>query len=101
MNRRDLLKTAPAAAAAWQLPRPARAAGGKGRLRSAICCYSYRDALKAKTMTYEDVVNTAVEFGIDGLDTTVYWFPSTSDDFLYPFKRAAYKNCVEIYSIAV
>ena len=101
MNRRDLLKSLPAMAAATQLAPSARAAG-KGRLRSAICCYSYRNELAKKTMTYEDVIHTAVDLGIDGVDMTVYWFPpEPGDGFLLPLKRAAYKNGVEIYSISV
>lgn len=52
-------------------------------------------------MTYEDLVKLAVELGVDGLDLTVYWFPSTEDSFLLPLKRLAYKNAVEIYSISV
>ncbi len=100
MNRRDLLKTLPAMAAANLAPAQP-GAGGRARLRSAICAYSYRDALKAKTMKYDDLVRTAVDLGIDGLDLTVYWFPDTSDEFLLPLKRLAYKNAVEIYSISV
>ena len=73
----------------------------KVRLRPAICAYSYRDALKSKTMTYEDLVRLAAELDMDGIDMTVYWFPSTSDDFLLPVKRLAYKLGVEIYSIAI
>lgn len=101
MNRRDLLKAAPALAAAAGLPQGARAAAPHGRLRSAICCYSYRKELAAKTLTYQDVIRLAVENQVDGLDMTVYWFPNTSDEFLLPLKRDAYKNGVEIYSIAV
>lgn len=98
MNRRDLLKTAPLLLAATTAPgAPVR----RARLRSALCAYSYRDALKARTMSYEDLVKTAVENGIDGLDLTVYWFPDTSDQFLLPLRRLAYRNAVEIYSIAV
>lgn len=61
--------------------------------------YSYRQALQAKTLTYEDLIRIAVETGTDGLDMTVYWMPSTSDDYLLPLRRLAYKNRVEIYSI--
>ena len=100
MNRRDLLKTLPAVAAAGQLPRAA-AASGKGRLRSAICAYTFRDALKAKTMTYDDIVRLCVDLDLDGADMTVYWFPDTSDSFLLPLKRLAYRNGVELYSISV
>jgi len=100
MNRRDLLKTFPALAAAPQATR-ATAAGAKGRLRSAICAYTFRDALKAKAMTYDDLVKLCVDYDLDGIDMTVYWFPDTSDAFLLPLKRLAYRNAVEIYSIAV
>lgn len=52
-------------------------------------------------MTYEDLVHLAVELDTDGLDLTVYWFPSTQDSFLLPLRRLAYRNAVEIYSISV
>jgi sugar phosphate isomerase/epimerase len=50
-------------------------------------------------MTYEDLIRIAVETGTDGIDLTVYWLPATSDDYLLPLRRLAYKNRVEIYSI--
>jgi sugar phosphate isomerase/epimerase len=50
-------------------------------------------------MTYEDLIRIAVETGTDGIDMTVYWLPSTSDDYLLPLRRLAYRNRVEIYSI--
>src|SRR6185295_4657575 len=72
---------------------------GKARFRTGLVAYSYRDALKAKTMTYEDLVRVAVETGTDGIDMTVYWLPSTADDYLRSLRRLAYRNRVEIYSI--
>ena len=50
-------------------------------------------------MTYEDLIRIAVETGTDGIDMTVYWMPSTNDDFVLPLRRLAYRNRVEIYSI--
>jgi sugar phosphate isomerase/epimerase len=50
-------------------------------------------------MTYEDLIRIAVETGTDGIDMTVYWLPATSDDYLLPLRRLAYRNRVEIYSI--
>lgn len=98
MNRRDLLRTLPGAfaAAAAQLQ-----AANQARLRTAICAYSFREQLQKKTMTYEDLVRLAVDSDVDGLDLTVYWFPSTEDSFLLPLRRLAYRNAVEIYSISV
>lgn len=100
MNRRDLLKTLPAMAAASRLAPAAPAEGKRARLRSAICCYSYRDALSKKVMTYEDIVRAAVDHNIDGLDATVYWL-DTSDESLLRLKRTAYMNSVDLYSISV
>jgi len=99
MNRRRLLKIIPLAASAPALRLPA--AAGKARFRPAICAYSYREELRKKAMTYEDLVRRAVEYGLDGLDLTVYWFPSTSDDFLLPLRRLAYLSGVAIYAISI
>ncbi len=101
MNRRELLKTCAASALPLTLFPTASAAGGRARLRSALCAYSFRTALQAKKMSYHDLVRLAVDTGIDGLDLTVYWFPDVSDEFLYPLKQLAYKNGVEIYSISI
>ena len=104
MNRRHLLQSLPVLAAFGSsssiLSADARSKSG-ARLRTAICAYSFRDALKKKTMTYDDLVRLAVELDVDGLDLTVYWFPNTSDEFLLPLRRLAYKNGVEIYSISI
>lgn len=99
MDRRELLMSAPWLAAAFTASGDTLA--GKARFRTAICAYSFRDALKNKTMTYEDLVRLAVDLNVDGLDLTVYWFPNTSDEFLLPLRRIAYKMGVEIYSISI
>jgi sugar phosphate isomerase/epimerase len=52
-------------------------------------------------MTYESLIRMVSELGLDGLDTTVYWFPNTSDEYLAALRRTAYKNAVNLYSIAV
>ena len=83
-------------AAPWAL-----SAAGRPRLKSAICAYSYRTGLEKRTLSYEDLVKIAVENEIDGLDLTVYWFPTVENSFLLPLKRLAYREGVEIYSISV
>jgi L-ribulose-5-phosphate 3-epimerase len=99
MTRRTLLTLAGAAATPLAAP-AADENSRKARLRSAICAYSFRDALAKKTMTYDDLVRLAVDLDVDGLDLTVYWFPNRSPEFLHPLRRLAYKNGVEIYSIS-
>ena len=102
--RRDLFRAAPALAlGAVPLASHAAVAEPTGaRLRPALCAYSYRDELAKKTLSYEDLIRIAAENGVDGLDTTVYWMPAPpTNDFLYSLKRTAYKNAIEIYSIAI
>ena len=101
MNRRSFSTAAGSVVLSASVPavRAEQAPREKARFRTGLVAYSYRQALQAKTMTYEDLVRVAVETGIDGIDMTVYWLPATSDDYLLPLRRLAYKNRVEIYSI--
>lgn len=104
MNRRDLFKSLPLLTGAFVSRAEAEPPGSlahTARFRTAICAYSFRDALKSGAMTYEGLVRLAVELDVDGLDLTVYWFPNTSDEFLLPLRRAAYRMGVELYSISV
>jgi L-ribulose-5-phosphate 3-epimerase len=52
-------------------------------------------------MNYNDLIRIGVETGMDGIDVTTYWFPDTSDAFLVPLRGHAYRNAMELYSIAV
>src|SRR4051812_37912204 len=101
MNRRQLIQTIPALATALQVPLNAAPQPPKSRLRAALCAYSYRDALKAGTMNYNDVIRIAVENGMDGVDVTTYWFPDTTDAFLLPLRALAYRNAIELHSIGI
>jgi sugar phosphate isomerase/epimerase len=105
MKRRELLKHLPPLMLASAMPTRMSGGGdklaGKSRLLTAIVAYSFRNALKNKTMTYEDLVRLAADIDVDGLDLTVYWFPNTSDEFLLPLRRLAYKLAVDIYSISI
>lgn len=79
-----------------------RADGGDPRLKTAICAYSFRIALAKGSLSYLDLVDLAVEHGIDGIDSTVYWFPREGlDGFLAAFRRKAYLAAVELPSIAI
>jgi sugar phosphate isomerase/epimerase len=60
--------------------------------------YSYRTALAAKTMTYEDVIHLASDWGLDGVDVTVYWFPDTSDQYLAGLRRTAQRSGIQLYN---
>ena len=97
MDRRELFQAIPVFAAAAQLRAQSEI---KCRLRAGLVAYSFRKQLEAKSMTYEALIRYVADLGLDGLDTTVYWFPDTSDQFLASLRRAAYKNAVSLYSIA-
>jgi len=98
MNRRQLFQALPALAAASQLRGQD---AGKGHLRAGLVAYSFRKQLEAKKMTYEGLIRYVSDLGLDGLDTTVYWFPDTSDQYLALLKRTAYKQGVQLYSASV
>jgi sugar phosphate isomerase/epimerase len=101
MNRRQLLTTLAALPAASQLHGQSES---KYRIRSGLVAYSYRTQLAAKSLTYEDLIHRIADWGIDGLDCTVYWFPdtpNTPNDYLASLRKTAYKNGVEIYNAGV
>jgi len=101
MNRRQLLGTLAALPAASQLRGQSES---KYRLRSGLVAYSYRTQLAAKSMTYEDLIRKIADWGIDGLDCTVYWFPdtpNTSNEYLASLRRTAFKYGVDIYNAGV
>src|SRR4051794_15109223 len=99
MNRRNLLKTLPLLASAAELP--AQAPPTQGRLRPGLVAYSFRGQLEAKKLSYEDLIRMTADLGFEGLDTTVYWFPDTSSQYLSGLRRTAHKNGISLYSIAV
>ena len=88
-------------AVASALPTAKAAAVAKGRFHPAICAYSFRNQLKAKTFTYADVIRMAAETGADGVDLTTYWLEDTSDATLFPLKRQAYRAGIELYTLGV
>jgi L-ribulose-5-phosphate 3-epimerase len=99
MNRRELLKTVPALAAVSGLK--AKAKPARSRLRPGIVAYSFRKNFANHTMTYEDLIRLASDSGLDGIDTTAYWFPDTSPAFLASLRNTAYRNAISLYSLAV
>jgi sugar phosphate isomerase/epimerase len=93
MRRRDYLKALALA--------PVALAAEKPRFRPAICAYSFRNQLKAGTMTYADVIRMAAETGADGVDLTAYWLPDTKDGTLYELRKQAYRSAISLYTIGV
>jgi sugar phosphate isomerase/epimerase len=100
MNRRNWIKTLAATSLA-SLPAGAIGGENKGRFRPAICAYSFRNQLKAGSMTYADLIRMAADLGADGVDLTAYWLHDTGDETLFPLRKLAYRSAVAIYTIGI
>lgn len=101
MNRRNLLTALAALPMASALRAQPTIAKPRPHLKAGLVAYSYRTELAAKTMTYEDVIRMASDWGLDGVDTTVYWFPDTSDAYLAGLRRAAQRSGIQLYNAGV
>ncbi len=101
VTRRQFIPTLPLLPSVLRAGTPMLTGSGP-RLKTAICAYSFRTALGDGSLTYLDLVDMAVENGVDGLDSTVYWFPQDNlESFLTAFRRKAYLAAVELPSIAI
>lgn len=99
MNRRALLGALAAIPAASGLR--AQTSQQPGHLKAGLVAYSYRTELAAKAMTYDDVIHRASDWGLDGVDMTVYWFPDTTDAYLNGLRRTAQRAGVQLYNAGV
>src|SRR3954469_19297619 len=98
MNRRQLLTTlaaVPLAAPLHAQPAPSF------HLRAGLVAYSYRKELAAKSLTYERLIQNISDWGLDGLDCTVYYFPDNSVEYLASLRKTALKHGIQIYNAGV
>src|SRR5215469_8433194 len=100
MHRREYLKIMGAVVAPL-LARPASSAANRKHFVPALCAYSFRDQLKDRSFSYEDLIRLGAESGARGIDLTTYWLPDTKDETLFRLKRAAYRLGVPIYTIGI
>ena len=99
MNRRDLHKTLLAIAGSGLVAKAE--AVRHSRLHAGVVAYSFRKQLASHTMTYDDLIHLASDCGLDGIDTTAYWFPDQSSAFLGGLRTTAYRNGIQLYSLGV
>jgi len=98
LNRRQAFGTLAALSAASRL---SGQSAPQCHLRAGLVAYSYRKQFTAQSMSYEDLIRQVADWGLDGLDCTVYWFPNTSDSYLASLRKLAFKNGVQIYNAGV
>lgn len=111
MRRREFLQTGVAAGlagrAAWAegfVQASGEAPGAPSRaphFLAGLCCYSFRQALAARQMTYEQVIDLALEWKLDTVDLTVYWLPKEDRGYHQQLRRYAYRNGIHWSGIAV
>jgi len=70
-------------------------------MRLGCCAYSYRDLLKDGPWTLEDFVRACHELGLDGVELTSYYFPSTERAYLNELKRCCASYGLHIAGTAV
>ena len=106
--RRGFLTAAAAALAA--VPQSSFGAGEVARrsgvkIKLGLNAYSFNRPLTSGQMTLHDVIDYCAEHGVDGVDTTGYYFPGyptpPDDAYIYALKRKAYLNGVTISGTGV
>jgi sugar phosphate isomerase/epimerase len=110
-SRREILKAIPAAAAAVAAgPSPAGAIApvthsGKPRLRLGLAAYSLRDHLTGKlspSMTLDDFIEKAVEWEVDAVELTSYYFPPEfTPAYVAGLKRHCYLAGIDVSTTPV
>jgi sugar phosphate isomerase/epimerase len=70
-------------------------------MRLGCCAYSYRDLLKGGEWTLEEFVRTCCELGLDGVELTSYYFPTTERPYLNDLKRCCAELGLHIAGTAV
>lgn len=70
-------------------------------MRIGCCAYSYREYLQSGKMSLEDFVKTCYEMGLDGVELTSYYFPSTDDKYLKDLKKLVFSYGLHISGTAV
>lgn len=70
-------------------------------MRIGCCAYSYRQYLTSGDMVIEDFIDLASDIGIDGVELTAYYFPTTEKDYLHSLKRRCLVQGVDVSGAAV
>ncbi len=70
-------------------------------MRLGCCAYSYRDVLKDGQWTLEDFIKACSKLGLDGVELTSYYFPSTERAYLNDVKRCCASLGLHVAGTAV
>ena len=70
-------------------------------MKIGCCAYSYRQYLLAGEMSLEEFVDTAAGLGVEGVELTSYYFPTTDREYLNSLKRHCLVRGVDVSGAAV
>lgn len=70
-------------------------------MRLSCCAYSYRQHLQNGEMSLEAFVETAREIGLDGVELTAYYFPTTERAYLNRLKRHIHRQGLAVSGTAI
>ncbi len=70
-------------------------------MKIGCCAYSYRQYLLSGEMSLEDFVDTAADLGVEGVELTAYYFPTTDRAYLNSLKRHCLTKGVDVSGAAV
>lgn len=70
-------------------------------MRLSCCAYSYRQLLQSGTMTLQSFLETVRDMGLNGVELTSYYFPTTERGYLNQLKRRALECGLAISGTAI
>ena len=70
-------------------------------MKVSCAAYSFRQLLQSGEMSLEDFIRKGYEMGLDGVELTAYYFPTTEEDYLKGLKRVALAYGLDIAGTAI
>lgn len=70
-------------------------------MKLSCCAYSFRQHLQTGQMTLEQFVRKCADMGLDGVELTAYYFPTTDEAYLHRLKRFVFLQGLDISGTAV
>ncbi|MGC8833688.1 MAG: sugar phosphate isomerase/epimerase family protein [Armatimonadota bacterium] len=70
-------------------------------VKLSCCAYSFRQYLQSGQMTLEQFVRKCADIGLDGVELTAYYFPTTDEAYLHRLKRFVFLQGLDISGTAV
>ena len=70
-------------------------------MKIGCCGYSFRQYLSNGDMSYEQFIDLAADIGLDGVELTSYYFPTTDTSYLHSLKRYCLLKGVTVAGTAV